>query len=88
MKVMVFGTFDDLHPGHRYLLDKALGYGLSATGSQPTAQSNELYVVVARDANVIKFKHRAPLQTENERVRSIQELYPKASVVLGNSDGD
>lgn len=75
MKVMVFGTFDDLHPGHRYLLNHA-------------SERGELYVVVACDANVLKFKGRSPLQSEDERVRVIQDAYPDAHVILGDDTGD
>lgn len=75
MKVMVFGTFDDLHPGHRYLLDRA-------------SKRGELFVIVARDANVLKFKHRGPLQSEDERVKAIQDAYPDAHVTLGDAHGD
>lgn len=70
---MVFGTFDDLHPGHLYLLSKA-----SARG--------KLWVVVARDENVLRIKGRAPLYTEDERVRAIVDAFPKAHVVLGDGD--
>lgn len=75
MKVMVFGTFDDLHPGHRYLLDRA-------------SERGDLYVVVGRDATVMNIKGRAPLQSEDERMKVIQEAYPRAQVTLGNPDGN
>lgn len=71
MRVMVFGTFDDLHPGHRYLLSHA-------------SKRGELWIVVARDANVQKFKGHAPLQSEAERMRIIREEFPSSHVVLGD----
>lgn len=70
---MLFGTFDDLHPGHHYLLRQALERG-------------ETWVVVARDANVLRFKGRAPLQSEDVRVRAIAEAFPSIHVLLGDGD--
>lgn len=71
MRIMVFGTFDDLHPGHEYLLSHASSHG-------------ELWVVVARDANVLKIKNRPPLQTEDVRMKAIADAFPAAHVVLGD----
>lgn len=74
MRIMVFGTFDDLHPGHRSVLDHA-------------SQRGDLFVVVARDANVERIKGRAPDQSEEKRMQVIQSAYPEAHVFLG-SDND
>jgi FAD synthetase len=71
MRVMVFGTFDDLHPGHRYLLSEAQKRGL-------------LHVIVARDSNVMRIKGRAPLQTEDVRMQNIQDHFIDAKVMLGH----
>lgn len=71
MRVMVFGTFDDLHPGHRYFLDRAEKHG-------------ELTVVIARDANVRRIKNRAPRYSELERAAAIRGAYPDVEVVLGH----
>ncbi len=68
---MVFGTFDDLHPGHIYLLSEALKRG-------------DMNVVVARDSNVLKIKGHTPLQNENMRVEAIQKEFPDATVMLGH----
>ena len=75
MRVMVFGTFDDLHPGHRFLLAHA-------------SERGDLTVVVARDANVARFKGRPPLEDEEFRAGAIRKAYPAANVVLGDADGD
>jgi FAD synthetase len=72
--VMVFGTFDLLHPGHRYLIDEARKRG-------------RVTVVVARAENVKRIKGRRPDQTDEERVTAIKSAYPDVMVVLG-SDGD
>lgn len=71
MKVLIFGTFDNLHPGHKFVLDAA-------------AQRGDLYVVVARDANVNRIKGHLPRQSEQKRMAAIQQLYPKATVLLGH----
>lgn len=72
MKLMVFGTFDDVHPGHEYVFSEALKRG-------------EVWVVVARDANVMKIKGRAPLQSEDQRVAAIAAKFPTMHVMLGDA---
>lgn len=71
MRVLVFGTFDGLHPGHRFVLDEALKRG-------------HLFVVVARDRNVAHIKGRPALHNETERQRMLAEAYPSATVVPGH----
>lgn len=70
-KVLTFGTFDNLHPGHLEYLRWAQSKG-------------NLYVVVARDANVQHIKHRAPEQSEVDRVAALQQAFPEAVVMLGH----
>lgn len=71
MKVLVFGTFDNLHPGHLFLLKEAEKHG-------------ELHVVVARDANVKKIKGRDPNQDEDERLQAIQKTFLNSHPILGD----
>jgi FAD synthetase len=71
MNVLVFGTFDGLHPGHRSVLDAAALRGM-------------LHVVVARDTNVERIKGRPPLHDEEERRAAIVAAYPNADVRLGH----
>ena len=73
MNVLVFGTFDHLHPGHLSLLQQASDRG-------------DMFVVIARDQNVERIKGHEPLQTEEERKRAIEEKFPDAHVVLGDSE--
>lgn len=73
-KVMVFGTFDIFHPGHRNFLEQA------------KKQGDYLIVVVGRDATVEKVKGRKPKNEEKERMRIIQESGLAEEVVLGNLD--
>ena len=72
-RILTFGTFDDLHPGHLAYLNQAAAKG-------------ELYVVVARDANVLRFKGRPALHTEDERVQAVRDAFPQAKVMLGDPD--
>lgn len=70
-RVLVFGTFDGLHPGHQFFLNEAAARG-------------ELWVVVARDANVLRIKGRTSAQSETERQRLVEEAFPESRVVLGD----
>lgn len=72
MKVLVFGTFDLLHPGHRFLLTEA-------------SKRGKLFVVVARDANVQRIKGRFPVHDEDERMSVIRSAFPHATVELGSA---
>ncbi len=58
--VLVFGTFDSLHPGHEYFLENAASLG------------DCLVVVVARDSSVKMLKHRRPLHGEASRLHFVQ----------------
>jgi len=58
--VLVFGTFDAIHPGHEYFLKKAYEYG------------TRLVVVVARDLFVESYKQKKPLHDERSRLHFIQ----------------
>lgn len=71
MRILVFGTFDVLHPGHHFLLTEA-------------AKRGDLHVVVARDAHVQLIKGRLPKQSEEERLSALQAAYPQADICLGD----
>lgn len=71
-KVIAFGTFDILHPGHTYFLSEAKKLG------------DYLTVVVARDATVKIVKKRAPVHAEDERRRALENLGVADKVILGN----
>lgn len=58
-RVLSCGTFDHLHPGHDAFLRQARELG------------EELFVVVARDANVERLKGRAPDQDESTRLAAV-----------------
>jgi len=73
---MVFGTFDNLHPGHLDYFRQARRFG------------EELIVVVARDKNVFKIKHHWPREKEAVRARKIKTALKasgwKGKAVLGS----
>ena len=71
-KVMVFGVFDRLHPGHHYFLQTASKLGES------------LIAVVARDSSVSALKNKKAIETEDERLRKVGELPYVSSSVLGD----
>lgn len=70
-RVLVFGTFDTLHPGHHYVLKQA-------------SKRGELHVIVARDVNVRRLKGRDALQDQEARIVAIREAFPDAHVALGD----
>jgi FAD synthetase len=72
-KVLVFGTFDHLHPGHVFVLNEAQKRG-------------EVRVIVARDRNVERIKGTSPNQSEDVRQQKIQKTFPTIEVVLGDSE--
>ena len=71
MRILLFGTFDRLHPGHHFVFTEAL-------------QRGDVFVVIARDANVERIKGRLPEQHEEERKRAIEHAFPAVHTVLGD----
>jgi|SRR3989344_5009507 len=75
-KVLVFGTFDNLHKGHLDFFRQAKKFG------------NYLVVVVARNNNVLAAKGYLPVQSEKTRLRKLrnEKLIDKA--ILGSKKMD
>lgn len=71
-KVMVFGTFAVLHPGHLYFFKKAKERG------------KKLIVVVARDATVRKIKGFLPKLDERARREMVGTIKFVDEAVLGD----
>lgn len=70
-RVMVFGTFDILHPGHINFLRQARKYG------------DYLIVSIAREANAKKIKGQKPLHSEQDRKKLLDSIKYVDKVVLG-----
>ncbi len=70
-KVMVFGTFDGLHPGHIFVMTEAQKRG-------------QVTVIVARDDNVQAIKGRLPAKREEQRIRALKKKFPACTVLLGD----
>jgi FAD synthetase len=71
-RVMVFGTFDIFHPGHRSLLKQSKKFG------------NYLIVVVARDKTVGIIKKQKPMNKETTRVKIIKNSKLADKVIFGS----
>ncbi len=71
MKVLIFGTFDHLHPGHRFVITEAIKRG-------------DVTVIIARDRNVHRIKGNPPVQSEGDRVRILRDAFPAVRVLPGD----
>ena len=58
--VLVFGTFDVIHPGHQWFLRNAAKHG------------NRLVAVVSRDTFVREWKGAAPVKDEKARIEALE----------------
>ena len=57
--VLVFGTFDVIHPGHTFFLEQSATHG------------DQLIAVIARDEFVYKTKNKTPVHSQQERIEHI-----------------
>ena len=73
MRILLFGTFDYLHPGHHFVITEAMKRG-------------DVSIVIARDRNVERIKGGAPVQTEEERLHAVRTMFPSAHVLLGDPE--
>lgn len=73
-KVLAFGTFDLLHPGHKHALEEAKKYG------------DHLTVIVARDATVCHLKGQQAVFGEKTRLKNLKKLKIANKVRLGCLD--
>jgi len=69
--VMVFGSFDVMHPGHLNFLRQAKSYG------------DKLIAVVARDSTIEKIKNFTPKYSERDRLEHIRDMPMVDKGVLG-----
>jgi len=73
-KVIAFGTFDILHPGHLNFLKQAKGHG------------DFLVAVVGRDSNVLKIKGKQPKNSEHKRLLAVYNVPEVDLAVLGDEE--
>jgi FAD synthetase len=71
-RVIAFGAFDPLHPGHQWFLEQAKLLG------------DYLTVVVARDTSIRAQKNREPFLPEEERVAAVATLGAVDEALVGN----
>lgn len=72
-QILVFGTFDMIHAGHRDFFAQA----------RALAKNPKLIVSLARAKNVERIKGRLPRRTESERLAQVRALPEVDRVVLG-----
>jgi len=72
-KVIVFGSFDILHEGHKHYLKEAKDHG------------DYLIVVIARDENIFRFKSRKPKHDEEYRLEQVKKLDFVDETFLGDN---
>lgn len=73
--VLVFGSFDGLHPGHEHMLTEAKALG------------DRLVVCLATDATIERLKGHKAFHAYNVRQAAL-ELLPSVDVVVSGDDAD
>ena len=76
-RIMVFGTFDMIHPGHEDMFLQA----------RALAEDPYLIVSIARDTSVERIKGAKPRHSEDERRLKVQCHKYVDEVVLGDMEG-
>ncbi|MBI5022821.1 MAG: adenylyltransferase/cytidyltransferase family protein [Candidatus Magasanikbacteria bacterium] len=72
LTILLFGTFDILHPGHQSLFQQARRYG------------ETVIAVIARDSTVEKLKKHAPYFTAEQRQKNLRQTGWVDKVFLGD----
>ena len=72
-RIMVFGTFDMVHPGHSNMFEQA----------RKLAKHPYLIVSIARDKNVMRIKGEPPKHSETKRAKLVKANPLVDKVVLG-----
>lgn len=93
-KILLFGTFDLLHPGHQNFFKQARR--VAATSLQQTIQQMsspdsiggssdqpQIIAVIARDATIKKIKKKLPTFNEKQRQKNLLKTGWADKVVLG-----
>lgn len=79
IRVLVFGTFDMIHPGHMHLFEQARALAVR----QNLKKEPYLIVSLARDKNVLRIKGHLPKANEKQRLAKIKALPEVDKAVLG-----
>jgi FAD synthetase len=72
MRILLFGTFDILHPGHQSLFQQARRHG------------ETVITVIARDNTVEKLKKHLPFFTEKQRQKNLRQTGWADKIFLGD----
>ncbi len=72
--IVIFGTFDNVHEGHRDLFMQAKKHG------------DILIAIVARDNSVLKLKNKIPMFNEEQRIKNLLEIDEIDRVLLGDEE--
>jgi len=72
--VLIFGVFDMLHPGHKYLINEALKLG------------GILHICLATDEYVKTYKNKKPLNNYLERQNKIKIDFPNVVIHQGDTE--
>ncbi|MDO8530354.1 MAG: adenylyltransferase/cytidyltransferase family protein [bacterium] len=83
-RVLVFGTFDGLHEGHKDFFRQAKEFGDPEINSSNLNGASHLVVVVGRDSTIVKTKGRPPKFNEQERLKAVQGCESVDEARLGN----
>lgn len=76
-RIMVFGTFDMVHPGHENFFRQA----------RELAPDPHLIASIARDAVVARMKGAPPRHGERERLATVTQHHLVDEAVLGDAEG-
>ena len=71
-RVVAFGAFDLMHPGHVFYLEEASRLG------------DELIVIVARDSSIKKIKGKKPVQEQEQRLHNVLHTTGVNKAILGS----
>jgi cytidyltransferase-like protein len=72
--VLLFGSFDGLHPGHEYLINQAQQH------------SNDIVIVVAQDMVIKRVKGRLPFYDLNTRIQNLKAKFPTVTAIAGDPE--
>ena len=73
-RVLIFGTFDGFHEGHRFVVEEAAKKG------------SELVVAVARDEHVRLLKKKEPKNNEHVRLERVAENQAVSQAYLSDKE--